>query len=248
MIDSYNCGGKFFLDRDGLQKLFLLVDTMDFEKLRAIYGMCLQNYVGVKHERFRLCLLKVWKNYEVVPLFTKKYKMYLSPTFTYFNGSVSYHAVTENGAAVVPPAVVDPTAIPTVTQNLCDKVSPWRIVIPVKACHERDYIGARFVFSFRSEQTPFDRVKVETDLGRVEASDVDNNRNDDSALLYLEFVNNFCTTTSSYFSIPDGKKPVIKHFARINVHPKVNTINVVIYSKREFKLFLTPLGDNDDDD
>jgi hypothetical protein len=36
-----------------------MVNTLDFEKVRAIYGMCRENYIGVKHPRFHLCMREI---------------------------------------------------------------------------------------------------------------------------------------------------------------------------------------------
>jgi hypothetical protein len=59
---AYNPWLGFFLDRDGLQKLLLSVKTLDFAKVRALYGMSQEIYMGVKHERFGSCMLNTIKN------------------------------------------------------------------------------------------------------------------------------------------------------------------------------------------
>jgi hypothetical protein len=69
-IDNYGTSPSFFLDRDALQKLLLVVGPLDFEKVRALYGMCRENYRGIRHERFRLCMRKIVEreNLSVTPI------------------------------------------------------------------------------------------------------------------------------------------------------------------------------------
>jgi hypothetical protein len=79
IISAFDCrGSTFFLDRDGLQKLLLHVKTLDFKKIRAIYGISQELYIQTKHQRFGKCMTQtvVNENKKTLPHLAKKSNMY----------------------------------------------------------------------------------------------------------------------------------------------------------------------------